>query len=150
MRRDPFLHWLLTMVTFGQYGFLWGFRIARDADILASGDGLNLKKHRRVFLTGDVIYMTAFGISLASGDAIGTGTRADIVFWCVVSLAWGLTGYFLWILARTARMLRKVSETDSPRSGVVVFLFFFLAGSLPLLQHHLNKLDRTRLDPAGD
>ena len=141
MRRDPFTHWLLTMVTFGQYAFLWGFRLAGDANALVGGGVFEVKKHARAFLIAYVIYILAFfGFTTVAWNEPSISLLFDSVFWCVYAFAIGLTCYFLWVLVRVAQMLRKISGQDVPRSITVVLFFFLWALSLPLLQKHLNKL----------
>lgn len=150
MRRDPFLHWVLTMVTFGQYGMFWGFRLACEANRLSGRDSLDAKKHARVFLIGYIIYIFAFvGISVTAGQTPGNSPLIDSVFWCAYVLALGLTCYFLWVLVRVAQMLRSIWGTDFPRSGTIVLLFFLWMTSLPLLQSHLNKLSTRHRSNVG-
>ena len=129
------------MVTFGQYGFLWGFRLAGEANAWLDGKVLRVKTHTRIFLVGYVICMAAFfGLMfLAFGSRkIDPGYEETISNW-VFALAIGLSAYFLWLLVMVARMLRRISGRSAPRSGLVVLLFFFLGSALPLLQSCMNK-----------
>lgn len=141
MKRDPSLHWWLTALTLGQYGFLWGFRLAHDANELAGGSALDVKKHARVFRIGYTVYIVSGIILVAAASWLDADPTplGDSVFWYLYALAMGLTGYFLWILVRVAQILRSVSGSNIPWSGTVVLLFFLGAISLPMLQDHLNK-----------
>ncbi len=139
MRRDPFLHWLLVMGTLGQYAFLWGFRLARDVNQLSPAAQIPVRKHARIFAAGYVSYLLAATAISVRLWREGPSAELDAAFWPVYLLGVGVLLYFIWLLARIAKELRRISHTTSPGAPAVILLSFLWMTSLPLLQGHVNK-----------
>ena len=128
------------MVTLGQYGFLWGFSLARDVNQMAGGKRIAVRRHSQVFGIGYVIYiLSAIAISVYEWRA-DVGPAFDTLFSGVFLLGVALFSYFVWLLICVGRELRGISHCSVPRSSSIIILSFLWMTSLPLLQSHLNKM----------
>ena len=141
MRRNPFLHWLLTLVTFGQYGIVWTFLMARDVNRANSAMRLHLRTHVGVFSLAYAIYISGF-LYLGPWSMRTTEgfQRLETVSGWMLPLAVGLTVYWGWLLVFIARALRSLNSSNKPATGTVVLLSFLWATSLPFLQKCLNEV----------
>jgi hypothetical protein len=122
MQRNPFLHWLLMMVTIGQYGLLWGFRLARDVNRLSPATPIPVQKHARVFAVGYVVYLAALIVLSVRMWRDGPSPTLDSIFWPVYFLGVALTSHFIWLLTRIAKQLRGISQ--SPLRARPPWFFF--------------------------
>jgi hypothetical protein len=139
MRRNPFLHWLLMIVTLGQYGFLWGFRLARDVNRLSPAAPIPVQKHARAFVIGYIGYFGAMTAISVLVWRVGPIPDLNSAFRPLFFLGVALTVHFIWLLTRIAGQLRSISQSAAPRTSTVVLLSFLWMTSLPYLQSHANK-----------
>lgn len=136
--RQPFLHWLLTMGTLGQYAFVWIFLFARDANQLAGAERIPIKKHARSFGLFWGIYLIGF-IATALTPIEIWAEAPSYVFNSMMLLAVGLLGYFFWLLFAVAGALRLAGVPSIPSNGALVGYSVLYLSSLPLLQSRVNK-----------
>jgi hypothetical protein len=151
MKRDPFLHWLLTMVSFGQYGLVWAFLMARDVNQLGETKRLNLRLHAGVFCSAYAFLMFGCVYLGVGGWAAMTEEefqRIETTNSWMMPLAIGLTVYMVWLLVFVAKRLRGLTKSHKPKTAKVIFLYALLALSLPLLQKHLNAVIQNRMKPG--
>lgn len=128
------------MATLGQYGLLWGFRLAREIGERSAEAPFPVRKHARGFAVGYVIYFTAAAALSIQGWGEEPSPILGSAFWLVYLLGVALISYFVWMLTRIAKQLRSISGSTNPRSSTVVILSFFWMASLPLLQSYANKM----------
>lgn len=136
--RQPFLHWLLTMATLGQYAFIWIFLLARDANQMAGEERIPIKKHARAFGLFWSIYFGGF-IAAALTPMETIAQSASYVFSFMMFLAVGLLGYFFWLLFTVARELRLERIKGIPSNGALFGYSLLYMSSLALLQSKVNK-----------
>jgi len=145
--RDPFLNWLLIIVTLGQYMWVWVFLLARDANHLAGTEYIQVRKHAKIFGTLWGLYI--LGLVFLSGTP--TGGLASIpsyVMWSMMLLAFTLLGYFFWLLCSTAEVLRREGVPSVPSDGALILYSLLYMSSLPLLQSRLNHRPRQVPEPT--
>lgn len=147
--RDPFLNWLLIMVTLGQYMWVWVFLLARDANRLAGIEYIQVRKHAKILGTFWGLYI----LGLVFLSLTPTGELASVpsyMRWGMVLLVVTLMGYFFWLLCSTAEVLRREGVPFVPSDGALILYSLLYMSSLPLLQSRLNHRPRQALEPAPD
>jgi hypothetical protein len=93
-QRDPFLNWLLILVTLGQYTWVWTFLLARDANHPAGAELIRIKKHAQIFGAMWGIYVIA--VALISFIPIReVAFVPSYILPAMMLLAVTLLGYFL-------------------------------------------------------
>jgi hypothetical protein len=137
-QRDPFLNWLLILLTLGQYMFVWVFLLARDANRLAESEYIQVRKHMRIFSVVWSIYF--LGLVAIALVRLGVLPAAPVYLMPIIALlAFASVGYFIWLLLSVAEVLRHEGVPGIPSDGALIFYCFLYMAALPLLQSRLNK-----------
>src|SRR4051812_9590286 len=118
-QRDPFLNWLLILLTLGQYTWVWTFLLARDANHLAGVEYIQVKKHARIFGAMWGIYaMGLVFISLIPTREVAFAPA--YILPAMMLLAVTLLGYFFWLLCSTAEVFRREGVASVPSDGALI------------------------------
>jgi hypothetical protein len=142
-RRSSFINYVLTLVTGGQFAFVWLFFMAFDVNRVKSNHVPRLTAMCIGFIILYVLYMSLAGYNMY---LIGTATaetyislNARIPFWPFLLMAIALFACSIYLLLRIADFARQ-NGVATPSNGVVVLLFFGYLISLPMLQNRLNRM----------
>jgi hypothetical protein len=140
MKRNPLLHWLLVLLTFGQYAYVWTLLMASDVNRIAQMEKIKVRKHAYGF--GLIWFFYCIGFIYI--QAIFPKAREEphyfhTVFFSVFALAIVLTIYFFWLLFKIASELKAMDFKRVPgKFKIFIFTCLYMI-SLPLLQRRINN-----------
>lgn len=142
--RHPFFHWLLMIMTLGQYAFVWIFLLAQDANFLAGEGRIPVKKHARLFGLFWSIYLIGFIYTTTLTSVEALAQAPSYILNAMMFLASGLLCYFFWLVINVANELRSAGIQRIPSSSALFGYSLLYFSSLPLLQDRLNKSAKGR------
>ena len=154
-KRNPLIHWLLTVLTGSVYGIFWIYKMAIDANSIAGEEKIKIKKNVCITVILFVVYLILFTLNfqtflknfeLAQAGSSPEGPGLIFLINWLVGLAWLI--HLVSLLIRTANIAR--TKIQIPSSAVLALLTFIYMITLPLLQSKLNKIEhiQTELDNA--
>jgi hypothetical protein len=145
-KRNPLIHWLLTVFTGSVYGIFWIYKMAIDANVIAGSERIKIKKNVCITIILFVTYLVLFSITMQQtlkgfdiAQAGGTPEAPSLIFFVnwLVGLAWLI--HLVSLLIRTANIAR--TKIQIPSSAVLALLTFIYMIALPLLQSKMNKIE---------
>lgn len=144
-KRNPLVHWLLTVLTGSVYGIFWIYKMAIDANEIAGSERIKIKKNVCITVVLFAAYLVLFTLNFQAFQKNFELTQAGsppegpgilfLINW-LVGLAWLI--HLVSLLIRTANIAR--TKIQIPSSGVLVLLTFIYMIALPLLQSKLNDM----------
>jgi len=145
-KRNTFLFYLLTLLTGGQFGFLWLFLMAHDVEAVQKNQIPQLRFFSVVYPVVYVVYLVVLGYNLynfpqfePSGKGLPSFTFTPFLFFS----AFFLLGYGIYLALRVADSVRRSGTKLVGNAGLILLFLFYLA-ALPLLQSKLNRAVESR------
>ncbi len=141
-KKNPILHWVIMMITFGQYAFIWAFLMARDVNELQGEEKIEIKKNAKIFVLLWSIYFIVF-VYLNLRYLTGIIPPAPL-FFGEFTLGVVLLIFFIRVVLKVGSELRKMKEENIPSTENLIFLSLIYMISLPILQSKINKILKHR------
>jgi len=141
-KRNPFLHLMIVVLTFGQYGFLWPFLMARDINRIQGKKKIEIKKNGLIFGTLYSVYLVGYIfliVSFLTRSGPTVSVTKDIIFFSVFIIGITLMILFLRLLLKIGKEIRELTNSENPGGALIVLTTLFYLVSLPVLQSCLNK-----------
>ena len=151
MRRNTIVHYLLTLITGGQYLFIWLFLMAHDINSIKPNTISRLQIKAYVFLAIYILYMAMILYAFMRVIGAEDTSKALAAMPNVAALSI-LAGA---MLAMTAHLVIKIGAfirttgTKIPGSGMLLLLTALYMIALPLMQSKLNHLTDPRMPEHG-
>lgn len=143
-RRNPVLNYLLTLVTGGQFGVVWLFLMAFDADKEEKGFVPRLALFALLYAVLYAVYLSLVGynmyqIGTATVETYPSHSERIVPIGPLLLIAVALLAYPLYLLVKVAGFVRQRGRR-TPSTTVLLLLSLVYFMSLPMLQNRLNAL----------
>lgn len=141
-RRNPFIHWAIIIISFGQYAFFWPFLMARDINRISKKEVIPWPQIARRFVIVYCLYMTGFVSSIfifLSRLFPQSHFIPTTLYWALFPLAIYLMIVFFKMLFSIRQQLLNLNKTTPPSSSLLIITTLVYMISVPLLQSSLNK-----------
>lgn len=145
-KRNTFIFYILTLLSGGQFGFLWLFLMAHDVEAMQKNHIPRLRFFGAAYTIVYVAYLFVVGYNLYHFPQYEPGGKGLPIFsfmpFMLIS-AFYLLAYAIYLALRVADFVRKSGTTMVGNAGLILLFIFYLA-ALPLLQSKLNRVIESR------
>jgi hypothetical protein len=143
-RRSSLINYVLTLITGGQFAFVWLFFMAFDVNEVKQNHVPRLNAMCTGFIILYVLYLLLVGyniclIGTATAESYSSLSTRIIPIWPLLIMAVALLTCSIYLLLRIADFARQ-NGVSTLSNGVVVLLLFVYMISLPMLQNRLNRI----------
>lgn len=136
------------MITGGLYAFVWAYRIASDANLIAGSKRIEIRKnviativlmtsYLAIFVYGVVSFQKAME-KFKAGEADPPPMSPLLFIGFIIGLA--LLYQLISIIIKSAQTIKESKGVDVPGSAALAILTVVYCLSLPILQRKLNKI----------
>lgn len=145
--RNTSLYYLTTLITGGQFSFVWLFLMASDANSMAKNHIPRLKPFVVGFSALYVTYLVLVGYTIAQFASRPEPNIAPAVvtsgyyFTALLLMALTIMALTWFLILRVARFVRNKGQRVPGAAALLLLSLFFLV-SLPLLQSRLNVISK--------